>query len=35
MATQQPLPGKLGEIQRNLEADVAEIKKIEAGKLYQ
>ncbi|CDW72495.1 UNKNOWN [Stylonychia lemnae] len=30
MATQPPLPGKLGEIQKALEADVAEIKKIEA-----
>ncbi len=26
------LPGKLGEIQRTMEAEVAEIKKIESGK---
>jgi len=35
MATQPPLPGKLGEIQKALEVDVAEIKKIEAGTYIQ
>jgi hypothetical protein len=33
MATGGPLPGKLGEIQKLVEQETAEIKKIELGKL--
>lgn len=32
MAAQGPLPGKLGEIQRTVEQETAEMKKIEQGK---
>lgn len=34
-ANQQQLPGKLGEIQKTIELETAEIKKIEAGKFTQ
>ena len=32
MAANPPLPGKLGEYQKTMELEVAEIKKIETGK---